>query len=83
MRPGGGGEFQPPAPALRYFVNVIPTGGHRMSRFRDTKLYYTANTINPMVLVRNDDGGWHSRLCWRILRREAEALIQPAQSPKP
>ena len=58
VRPGGGGEFPPPAPALRYFINVIPTGGPRMSRFRDTKLYYTGDKINPMVLVRNDDGGW-------------------------
>jgi hypothetical protein len=58
VRPGGGGEFPPPAPALRYFINVIPTGGPRLSRFRDTKLYYTGDTINPIVLVRNDDGGW-------------------------
>jgi len=58
VRPGGGGEFPPPAPALRYFLNVIPTGGPRMSRFRDTKLYYTGDDINPKVLVRNDDNGW-------------------------
>ena len=31
-RPGGGGEFPPPTPALRYFINVIPTGGPVMSR---------------------------------------------------
>ena len=58
VRPGGGGEFPPPSPALRYFLNVIPTGGPRMSRFTDTKLYYTGDTINPIVLVRDDDGGW-------------------------
>ena len=58
VRPGGGGEFPPPSPELHYFVNVIPTGGPRMSRFRDTNLYYTGDIINPMVLVRNDDGGW-------------------------
>lgn len=57
VRPGGG-EIPPPAPALRYFLNVIPTGGPRMSRFRDEKLYYTGDSINPIVLVRNDDGGW-------------------------
>ena len=59
VRPGGGGEFPPPAPALRYFLNVIPTGGPRMSRFPDRRArYYTGDTINPMVMVRESDGGW-------------------------
>jgi hypothetical protein len=58
VRPGGGGEFPPPAPALRYFINVIPTGGPRMTRFADTKRYYTGDSINPIVLVRHDNGGW-------------------------
>lgn len=58
-RPGGGGEFPPPAPALTYFLNVIPTGGPRMSRFPDRKTrYYTGDPINPMVMVREGDGGW-------------------------
>ncbi len=58
LRPGGGGEFPPPAPALRYFLNIIPTGGPRMSRFAAEKLYYTGDRINPMVAVRDEDGGW-------------------------
>ncbi|MFM0222019.1 trypsin-like peptidase domain-containing protein [Paraburkholderia dipogonis] len=58
VRPGGGGEFPPPTPALRYFVNIIPSGGPRMRRFREGLRYYTGDTINPMVLVRYDDGGW-------------------------
>lgn len=58
FRPGGGGEFPPPAPALRYFVNVLPTGGPRMTRSADTRRYYTGDRVNPMVLVRYDDGGW-------------------------
>ncbi|QUP53621.1 VWA domain-containing protein [Ralstonia syzygii] len=57
-RPGGGGEFPPPAPALRYFINIIPSGGPQMRRFREGRRYYTGDTINPMVLVRYDDGGW-------------------------
>jgi Trypsin-like peptidase domain/von Willebrand factor type A domain len=58
VRPGGG-EVPPPSPALRYFVNVIPTGGPRMSRFPDrTERYYTGDRINPMVMVREADGGW-------------------------
>lgn len=45
-------------PALRYFVNVIPGGGARMSRMRDPVRQYTGDEINPMVLVRYEDGGW-------------------------
>jgi Trypsin-like peptidase domain/von Willebrand factor type A domain len=58
VRAGGGGEFPPPTPALRYFINVIPSGGPRMMRLPDTKRYYTGDPINPMVLVRHDNGGW-------------------------
>jgi len=60
VRPGGTGELAaaPTSPALRYFINVIPTGGPRISRFRNNTLYYTGDTINPMIIVRNDDGGW-------------------------
>ena len=58
VRPGGGGEFPPPTPELHYFINVIPTGGPRISRFADRKRYYTGDPINPLVLVRYDNGGW-------------------------
>ncbi len=58
VRPGGGGEFPPPAPALRYFINVIPSGGPRMMRLPDTRRYYTGDPVNPIILVRYDNGGW-------------------------
>ena len=58
VRPGGGGEFPPPTPALRYFINVIPTGGPVMSRMPDAARHYTGETINPRVIVRHADGGW-------------------------
>ena len=58
VRAGGGGEFPPPKPALRYFVNVIPTGGARLMRAPDAKRYYTGDRINPLVFLRYDDGGW-------------------------
>jgi hypothetical protein len=58
LRPGGGGEFPPPAPELHYFLNVIPTGGPRMARLPDMARYYTGDPINPLVMVRHDNGGW-------------------------
>jgi hypothetical protein len=58
VRPGGGGEFPPPTPAMRYFINVIATGGPIMSRMPDNRRYYTGDTINPLVIVRYSNGGW-------------------------
>ncbi|HEX8075119.1 MAG TPA: trypsin-like peptidase domain-containing protein [Thermoleophilaceae bacterium] len=57
-RPGGGGEFPPPAPALRYFVNVIPGGGARLVKQADPRRYYTGDTVNPLVYLRYEDGSW-------------------------
>ena len=58
FRPGGGGEFPPPSPALRYFVNVIPTGGPKISRLPFKGPLYTGDRFNPLVIVRHEDGGW-------------------------
>jgi hypothetical protein len=66
VRPGGGGEFPPPAPALRYFLNIIPTGGPRMARLPDATRYYTGDPINPLVMVRHDNGGWPEGMQVRI-----------------
>jgi hypothetical protein len=37
-RPRGGGEFPPPTPPLRYFMNVIPTGGPKLYRTGSARL---------------------------------------------
>jgi hypothetical protein len=58
VRPGGGGEFPPPTPAMRYFINIIATGGPIMSRMPDNRRYYTGDRINPLVIVRYSNGGW-------------------------
>jgi hypothetical protein len=58
LRPGGGGEFPPPAPALRYFVNVIPSGGPKLLRQADNRRCYTGDVINPLMLLRYNSGGW-------------------------
>jgi len=58
QRPGGGGEFPPPAPKLRYFINVIASGGPRLLSATENHHYYTGDFINPLVMLRYDDGGW-------------------------
>ena len=57
LRPGGGGEFPPPAPKLRYFVTVVAGGGARLRRVVDKTSYYTGDVINPLVLLQYDGGG--------------------------
>ena len=58
LRPGGGGEFPPPAPAMRYFVNVIPTGGPKLLREPEGTYVYTGDSISPLLRVRQADGSW-------------------------
>jgi hypothetical protein len=59
LRPQGRGEFPPPAPALRYFISIVPAGGPRFLRGGESRRhYYTGDFINPLVMLRHDDGGW-------------------------
>lgn len=63
LRPAGGGEFPPPAPALRYFVSVIPTGGPRLLREpEEDSRSYTGDTISPLLRVRQADHSWPHEL---------------------
>ncbi len=55
FRPGGG-ELSPPAPELRYFINVIPAGGPRLFRVGNGARYYTGDPINPLVLLQDGQG---------------------------
>ena len=57
FRPGGGGEFPPPAPALRFFVNVVASGGAIIRRKPDRAAYYTGDTYNPRVQLQYLKGG--------------------------
>jgi hypothetical protein len=75
VRPGGGGEFPPPAPALRYFINVIPTGGPVMSRMPDAARHYTGDTINPRVIVRHENGGWPDDMQIRLTITRPDASV--------
>ncbi len=58
-RPDGGGEFPPPAPALRFFVSIIPAGGPRMLREpEERRRSYTGDAISPLVRIRHADHSW-------------------------
>ena len=61
LRPGGRkvtAAALPSLPALRYFINVVPSGGPRLARVADGRRYYTGDPINPLVQLRYDAGGW-------------------------
>jgi hypothetical protein len=57
FRPGGGGEFPPPAPEVRYFINVVASGGTALRRMPDIVKYYTGDVINPLVGLQYLQGG--------------------------
>lgn len=74
LRPRGGGEFPPPAPALRYFVSVIPAGGPRLLREPEEQARgYTGDTISPLLRLRQADGSWPHELAIEltVLRPDA------------
>lgn len=52
------GEFPPPPAEVRYFVQVIPTGGPRLLAAAGPAPLYTGDTFNPLVAIRYPDGSW-------------------------
>jgi hypothetical protein len=80
VRPGGGGEFPPATPAMRYFINVIATGGPIMSRMPDNRRRYTGDTINPLVLVRYSNGGWPEDMSIMLTITRPDASVGNALS---
>ena len=57
LRPRSG-ENPPPTPPLRYFINVIPTGGPKFTRRADITHFYTGDSFNPLVGLHYENGGW-------------------------
>jgi Trypsin-like peptidase domain/von Willebrand factor type A domain len=51
-----GGEFPPPASAVRLFVTVIPRGGPRFKSMPDTRRIYTGDPVTPRVALRYENG---------------------------
>lgn len=58
LRPAGSGEFPPPTPALRYFVNIIPSGGPKLLREPEGRYTYTGDSLSPLLRLRQADGSW-------------------------
>src|SRR5439155_9434653 len=57
FRAGGIGEFAAPLPEVRYFINVVVSGGATVRRMPDTAKYYTGDVINPLVGLQYLQGG--------------------------
>lgn len=55
-RSGGGGEFEVPLPAERFFVTSVIDGGPYLRPFSSRSRYYTGDTINPLVELRHPTG---------------------------
>jgi hypothetical protein len=57
FRLGGRDEFPATLPEVRYFVNVVVSGGAVLRRMPDTAKYYTGDVINPLVGLQYVQGG--------------------------
>lgn len=73
VRPGGGGELAPPMPALRYFLNVVARGGPLLRQAAAAQVYYTGDSINPLVGLGERDSGYpeNARVHLRVSRPDA------------
>ncbi|MFE9723847.1 trypsin-like peptidase domain-containing protein [Streptomyces sp. NPDC005794] len=68
-RPGGG-EIPPPGVDLRYFVQVVASGGPRLDRVPGPTRYYTGDVVNPLVFLHYAEGGspHHPRIDLTVTR---------------
>src|ERR1041385_4061405 len=57
FRRGQRGELAARQPEVRYFVNVVASGGAALRRMPDRRNYYTGDTINPLVGLQYLAGG--------------------------
>jgi von Willebrand factor type A domain/Trypsin-like peptidase domain len=58
FRLAGPGEFSARLPEVRYFVNVVVSGGAVLHRMPDNTKYYTGDVINPLVGLTYLQGGF-------------------------
>src|SRR6185369_14148501 len=57
FRRGQRGEVAARGPEVRYFVNVVASGGAALRRMPDRRRYYTGDNINPLVGLQYLAGG--------------------------
>lgn len=55
LRPGGSGEFPPPAVPTDYFLTVIARGGPSLRPFEQPRKLYTGDVLNPRVILQYPD----------------------------
>lgn len=53
---GGDGEFSAPLPEERFFVTATVDGGPNFFHIKPRRIYYTGDTINPSVVLREPSG---------------------------
>lgn len=60
----GAGTFTSLPPAVRYFIQVIPTGGPRLIAGGASRRLYTGDAFNPLLAIRYPDGSFprHARV---------------------
>ncbi len=80
VRRPSGGEIPRRTSALRYFINVIATGGPIISRMPDSRRYYTGDTISPRVIVRYSNGGWPEEMNVMLTITRPDASVGNALS---
>jgi hypothetical protein len=65
VRPGGGGEFPPPRPEMRYFLTALAEGGPSFRPLRQPPVY-TGDVVNPQVYLRSPAGHLHATVAVEI-----------------
>jgi hypothetical protein len=56
FRSAGDGEFPAPLPRERFFVTATVDGGPNFFHIKPRRVYYTGDTINPRVVLREPSG---------------------------
>jgi len=75
FRGGGGGEFPPPAVDVRYFVQVLASGGPRLVRVPQIRRFYTGDAINPLVALKYPDSTFPPNATVQVTVAKPDAAI--------
>jgi hypothetical protein len=65
----------PPAPEVRYFINVVATGGALLRRMPDSRRYFSGDTVNPLVGLQYSQGGLPQNAKLRVTVMRPDAAV--------